>query len=173
LAKIVNFAIAYAVEAFGLAARVGISRVEAKKVIDDYYETYKGVRHFMEEVPKEAKEKGYVTSILGRRRYLPTINDRNYSVRLRAEREAINMPIQGFAADIVKIAMLKVDEALRREGLETQIIMQVHDELLLEGPEKEVERAKEIVKKEMETAVELDVPLVVEIGAGDNWMNAK
>jgi DNA polymerase I len=173
LAKIVNFAIAYAVEAYGLSARVGISRAEAKKVIEDYYETYKGVRAFMDEVPKEAKEKGYVTSMFGRRRYLPMINDRNYSVRLRAEREAINMPIQGSASDIVKLAMLKVDEALRRENLETKIIMQVHDELLLEAPEAEVEKVMEIVKREMETAVALDVPLIVEIGAGDNWMNAK
>jgi DNA polymerase-1 len=173
LAKIVNFAIAYAVEAYGLSARVGISRAEAKKVIDDYYDTYKGVRAFMDEVPKEAKEKGYVTSIFGRRRYLPTINDRNYSIRSRAEREAINMPIQGTASDIVKIAMLKVDEALRQANLETKIIMQVHDELLLEAPEAEVERVKEIVRREMESAVKLDVPLNIEIGAGDNWMNAK
>ncbi|MGI8494415.1 MAG: DNA polymerase I [Pyrinomonadaceae bacterium] len=172
-AKITNFAIAYAVEAYGLSQRVGISRAEAKKVIDDYYETYKGVRRFMEEIPIEAKEKGYVTSMLGRRRYVPSINDRNYSVRSRAEREAINMPIQGTASDIVKIAMLKVDVALRRENLKTRIIMQVHDELLLEGPSEEVERAEAIVKKEMESAVKLDVPLLVEIGAGDNWMNTK
>ncbi|MDQ3800969.1 MAG: DNA polymerase I [Acidobacteriota bacterium] len=173
LAKIVNFAIAYAVEAYGLSARVGITRAEAKKVIEDYYDTYKGVRRFMAEVPEQAREKGYVTSVYGRRRYLPTINDRNYSVRSRAEREAINMPIQGTASDIVKIAMLKVDEALRRAGLETRIIMQVHDELLLEAPEAEVGRATEIVRREMETAVEIDVPLKVEVGAGDNWMNAK
>jgi DNA polymerase-1 len=127
----------------------------------------------MAEVPEQAREKGYVTSTFGRRRYLPTINDRNYSVRSRAEREAINMPIQGTASDIVKIAMLKVDEALRRANLETKLIMQVHDELLLEAPEAEVERAMEIVKREMETAVKLDVPLAVEIGAGSNWMTAK
>jgi DNA polymerase-1 len=173
LAKIVNFAIAYAVEAFGLSARVGITRSEAKKVIEDYYNTYKGVRRFMDEVPEQAREKGYVTSALGRRRYLPSIKDRNYNVRLRAEREAINMPIQGYAADIVKIAMLKVDEALRRENMKTQIIMQVHDELLLEAPQEEVARAEEIVRREMERAVKLDVPLSVEVGAGDNWMNAK
>lgn len=173
LAKIVNFAIAYAVEAFGLSARVGISRAEAKKVIEDYYDTYKGVRRFMEEVPKQAKEKGYVTSVYGRRRYVPTINDRNYNVRSRAEREAINMPIQGTASDIVKIAMLKVDEVLQREKMKTRLIMQVHDELLLEAPNDEVEKAMAIVKKEMESAVELDVPLLVEIGAGENWMNTK
>lgn len=172
-AKITNFAIAYAVEAYGLASRVGISRVEAKKVIEDYYETYKGVKKFMDETPEVAREKGFITSIYGRRRYFPSINDRNYSIRSRAEREAINMPIQGTSSDIVKIAMLKVDEALRRAGLKTQMIMQVHDELLFESPESEVERATEIIKKEMETAVELDVPLLVEIGAGDNWMSTK
>jgi DNA polymerase-1 len=172
-AKITNFAIAYAVEAFGLSQRVGISRNEAKKVIEDYYNTYKGVKTFMEETPKIAREQGYVSSIYGRRRYVPSIKDRNYSVRLRAEREAINMPIQGTASDIVKMAMLKVEDALQRENLKTRIIMQVHDELLLESPDEEVERAKEIVKKEMETAVKLDVPLIVEVGAGENWMTAK
>lgn len=173
LAKIVNFAIAYAVEAYGLSQRVGISRAEAKEVIEDYYETYKGIKKFMEETPEIAKEQGFVTSILGRRRYVPSIRDRNYNVRSRAEREAINMPIQGTASDIVKIAMLRVRRALKRENLETRMIMQVHDELLLEGPDAEIPKALEIVKNEMEAAVELDVPLLVEIGAGDNWMNVK
>jgi DNA polymerase I len=172
-AKIVNFAIAYAVEAYGLSQRVGISRAEARKVIEDYYETYKGVKKFMDEMPELAREKGFLTSIYGRRRYFPSINDRNFSVRTRAEREAINLPLQGTASDIVKIAMLKVDEALRRAELKTQMIMQVHDELLFEAPEAEVEKAIEVIKKSMETAVELDVPLTVEIGAGDNWMNVK
>lgn len=172
-AKITNFAIAYAVEAYGLSQRVGISRVEAKKVIEDYYETYKGVKKFMEETPEIAKEQGYVTSIYGRRRYFPSINDRNFNVRHRAEREAINMPIQGTASDIVKMAMLKVDAALKRENLQTKMIMQVHDELLFEAPEAEVEKAMKIIKSAMESAVTLDVPLIVEIGAGENWMNAK
>jgi DNA polymerase-1 len=111
--------------------------------------------------------------LFGRRRYFPSINDRNFSVRSRAEREAINMPIQGTASDIVKIAMLKVDAALKKEGLQTQMIMQVHDELLFEAPKAEVKRASEIIKREMEAAAELDVPLIVEIGVGDNWMDAK
>lgn len=173
LAKIVNFAIAYAVESFGLSQRVGISRSEAKDVIEDYYETYKGIKKFMDETPEIAREQGFVTSLYGRRRYLPSIKDRNYNVRSRAEREAINMPIQGTASDIVKIAMLKVDEALKREGLKTRMIMQVHDELLLESPDAEVEKALEIIKTEMEKAVQLDVPLTVEIGAGKNWMTTK
>ncbi len=173
LAKIVNFAIAYAVEAYGLSSRVGLTRAEAKEVIEDYYETYKGIKKFMDETPEVAREQGFVSSIYGRRRYLPSISDRNYNVRSRAEREAINMPIQGTSSDIVKIAMLKVADALKRENLKTQMIMQVHDELLFEAPEAEVEKAMEIIKREMESAVELDVPLTVEIGAGDNWMNVK
>ncbi len=173
LAKIVNFAIAYAVESYGLSQRVGLSRAEAKDVIEDYYNTYKGIKTFMEETPEVAKAQGFITSILGRRRYLPAINDRNHNVRSRAEREAINMPIQGTASDIVKTAMLKVDKAIRREGLQAKVIMQVHDELLLEAPDNEVEKVLALVTKEMEAAVELDVPLTVEIGAGDNWMNVK
>ena len=172
-AKIVNFAIAYAIEPFGLSQRVGISRKEAKKVIEDYYNTYKGVRRFMEEVPEKAREHGYVRSIYGRIRPVPGINDRNGQLRARAEREAINMPIQGTSSDIVKIAMLKVDEALRRENLQARMVMQVHDELLVEAPADEAERVAQLLKHEMESAVELDVPLIAEAGIGDNWMDAK
>ncbi len=173
LAKIVNFGIAYAVEAFGLSQRVGLSRAEAKQVIETYYNTYKGIKKFMDETPEIAREKGFITSIYGRRRYLPSIKDRNFNVRSRAEREAINMPIQGTASDIVKMAMLKVDEALKREGLKTKMIMQIHDELLLEAPNSELEKAMEVVKTEMEKAVQLDVPLIAEIGSGKNWMVTK
>ena len=172
-AKIVNFAIAYAIEPWGLSQRVGISRQEAKKVIEDYYNTYKGVRRYMEEVPIRAREHGYVRSIYGRIRPLPGIMDRNANIRKAAEREAINMPIQGTASDIVKIAMLKVDEEFRRSALESRMLMQVHDELLVEVPEKEVGTVSEILKHEMETAVSLDVPLVADVGVGDNWMDAK
>src|SRR5204862_660528 len=132
LAKIVNFGIAYAVEAFGLSTRVGITKAEARKVIDDYFDTYKGIREYMDRIPQEARENGYVTSLFGRRRYFPGINDRNFVVRSRAEREAINMPIQGTASDIVKIAMISVSNAIAKEGLKTKMIMQVHDELLFE-----------------------------------------
>ncbi len=142
-------------------------------MIDDYFATYKGIRKYMDRIPEEAHDKGYVTSLFGRRRYFPGINDRNYTVRSRAEREAINMPIQGTASDIVKIAMIRVADALKREGLETRMIMQVHDELLFEGPAGEVKRAAELIKREMEAAAKLDVPLVVEVGVGDNWMDAK
>ncbi len=172
-AKIVNFAIAYAIEPWGLSQRVGISRQEAKKVIEDYYSTYKGVRRYMEEVPIRAREHGYVRSIYGRIRPLPGIMDRNANIRKAAEREAINMPIQGTASDIVKIAMLRVDEEFKQDGLESRLLMQVHDELLVEVPEKEVSKVSEILKHEMETAVSLDVPLVADVGVGDNWMDAK
>ncbi len=172
-AKIVNFAIAYAIEPWGLSQRVGISRAEARKVITDYYNTYKGVRRYMEEVPVRAREHGYVRSIYGRIRPLPGINDRNANIRKAAEREAINMPIQGTASDIVKIAMLHVEEEFRRSGSSAQLLMQVHDELLVEAPASESEHAAGILKREMEAAVKLDVPLVVDVGIADNWMDAK
>ena len=172
-AKIVNFAIAYAIEPWGLSQRVGISRAEAKKVIADYYNTYKGVRRYMEEVPLRAREHGYVRSIYGRIRPLPGINDRNANIRKAAEREAINMPIQGTASDIVKIAMLHVAEEFKRADLKAQLLMQVHDELLVETPAAESEQVAQILKHEMETAVQLDVPLIVDVGIADNWMDAK
>ena len=171
--KIVNFAIAYAIEPWGLSQRVGISRQEARKVIDDYYATYKGVRRYMDEIPVQAREHGYVRSLYGRIRPLAGINDRNANIRKAAEREAINMPIQGTASDIVKIAMLHADEAFRREGLNAEMLMQVHDELLVECPAHEAEKVAATLKREMENAVELDVPLIAETGIGDNWMDAK
>ena len=171
--KIVNFAIAYAIEPWGLSQRVGISRQEARKVIDDYYTTYKGVRRYMDEIPVQAREHGYVRSLYGRIRPLAGINDRNANIRKAAEREAINMPIQGTASDIVKIAMLRADEAFRREKLDARMLMQVHDELLVECPAEAAERVTQTLKREMENAVELDVPLVAETGIGDNWMDAK
>jgi DNA polymerase-1 len=173
LAKIVNFAIAYAIEPWGLSQRVGISREEAKKVIQEYYNTYKGVRRYMEEIPIKAREHGYVRSLYGRIRPLQGISDRNANIRKAAEREAINMPIQGTASDIVKIAMLHVEEEFKREKLKARMLMQVHDELLVEASAEETPRVVEILRKEMESAVELDVPLVVDVGVGDNWMDAK
>lgn len=171
--KIVNFAIAYAIEPWGLSQRVGISRQEARKVIDDYYATYKGVRRYMDEIPVQAREHGYVRSLYGRIRPLAGINDRNANIRKAAEREAINMPIQGTASDIVKIAMLHADEAFRRERLDARMLMQVHDELLVECPADTAEQVAATLKREMENAVELDVPLVADTGIGDNWMDAK
>jgi DNA polymerase-1 len=172
-AKIVNFAIAYAIEPWGLSQRVGISRQEARKVIDDYYDTYKGVRRYMDEIPVQARENGYVRSLYGRIRPLAGINDRNANIRRAAEREGINMPIQGTASDIVKIAMLHAEDAFRREGLDAKLLMQIHDELLVECPADQAERVAATLKREMERAVTLDVPLIAETGIGDNWMDAK
>jgi DNA polymerase-1 len=174
VAKIVNFGIAYAIGAFGLAQRISISRGEAKKVIDNYYKTYAGVRRYMEEMPERARQEGcIVRSIFGRLRRLPDLENRNGSLRARAEREAINMPMQGSASDIVKIAMLRVDEALKRSKLRGRMILQVHDELVFEVPRSEVEKTIKVVRTAMEGAAELAVPLLVEIGVGDNWMDAK
>lgn len=173
LAKIVNFGIAYAVEAFGLSSRVGITKQEARKVIDDYFATYKGIRAYMDRTPEEAREKGFITSLFGRRRYFPGIRDRNFAVRSRAERESINMPIQGTASDIVKIAMIRVANALKTGNYETKMIMQVHDELLFEAPESEIESISALVRAEMEAAATLDVPLIADVGSGKNWMDAK
>jgi DNA polymerase-1 len=173
LAKIVNFAIAYVIGPFGLAQRVGISRHEAKKVIEDYYRTYAGVKKYMDELPDKAREAGCVVrSIFGRLRRIPDLNSQGQA-RARAEREAINLPMQGTASDIVKMAMLRVAEALRREKLGARMILQVHDELVFEVPQKEAARASAAVKTAMESAAQLAVPLVVEIGTGGNWMDAK
>ena len=172
-AKIVNFGIAYVIGPFGLAQRVGISRNEAKKVIDEYYQTYAGVKKYMDELPDLARENGCaVRSIFGRKRRVPDLDSKG-AARARAEREAINMPMQGSASDIVKLAMLRVAESLRREKLKARMILQVHDELVFEVPKKEVEKTSEVVKAAMESAAKIDAPLLVEIGVGENWMDAK
>ncbi len=174
VAKIVNFGIAYVIGAFGLAQRVGISRAEAKKVINDYYATYKGVKRFMDEFPEQARqENNIVRTIYGRLRRIPDLANRNGNLRARAEREAVNMPMQGSAADIVKLAMIQTNEALRRARLHAKMILQVHDELVFEVPEAEVAQTGAVVKAAMEGAAALDVPLVVEVGVGKNWMDAK
>lgn len=173
LAKIVNFAIAYDIGAFGLAQRTGLTRAEAKKAIENYYQTYEGVHRYMEETRKRVHEDAVVKTIFGRIRPIPDINNRNHNLRARAEREAINAPIQGTAADLVKMAMIRVQERLRREKMGARMILQVHDELLLEVPEAEVEPTKDVVRQEMENVYALAVPLVVDIGVGRNWMVAK
>jgi DNA polymerase-1 len=173
VAKITNFGIAYVIGPFGLAQRVGISRTEAKKVIDDYYRTYAGVKKYMDELPEKAREAGgVVRSIYGRLRRVPDLGSKG-AARARAEREAVNMPMQGSASDIVKLAMLRVSEALKREKLKARMILQIHDELVFEVPVQEVEKTKQVVKTAMEAAVKIAVPLTVELGAGKNWMDAK
>lgn len=173
VAKIVNFGIAYAIGPFGLAQRVGISRHEAKKVIEGYYRTYAGVKRYMDELPEQAREANCtVRSIFGRLRRLPELKGKG-APRAGAEREAINMPMQGSASDIVKLAMLKVAAALRHEKLQARMILQIHDELVFEVPKKEVEETGRLVKRIMEQVAKIDVPLLVEIGVGENWMDAK
>ncbi|MGE0105242.1 MAG: DNA polymerase I [Blastocatellales bacterium] len=173
LAKIVNFGIAYVIGPFGLAQRVGISRTEAKKVIEDYYRTYAGVKKYMDELPDLARERGCaVRSIFGRLRKIPELNNKG-SERARAEREAVNMPMQGSASDIVKLAMIEVERSLKRHKLKARMILQVHDELVFEVPKKEIKQTTEIVREAMENVASLDVPLLVETGSGDNWMNVK
>ena len=173
VAKIVNFAIAYDIGPFGLAQRTGLSRAEAKAAIENYYQTYTGVRRYMEQTPEEVRKNGVVRTIFGRSRPIPDINNKNYNLRARAEREAINAPIQGTAADLVKIAMIHVHNRLRRERLSARMTLQVHDELLLEVPEAEVERTTQVVREEMEGVHVMDVPLVVDVHVGKNWMQAK
>lgn len=171
-AKTVNFGIIYGQGAFGLAEQTGLSRSEAKQMIDEYYKTYPKLKEYMAEQVKSARELGYVETILGRRRHLKDINSNNFVVRGHAERNAVNAPIQGSAADIIKIAMIKIDHELDREKLQTKMLLQVHDELVFESPIAEVETASKLIKTEMESAIKTKVPLLVEVGVGDNWLEA-
>ncbi len=174
LAKSTNFGIAYGVGAFGLAQRVGISRSEAKEAIEKYYATYTGVRHYMTNIPEQGRQQqGVVKTIFGRIRKLTDLNNSNHNLRTRAEREAINAPIQGTAADLVKLAMIKIYQRLKAEGLKSRMLLQVHDELLLEVIPEELNQVKELVKTEMEQVYLLSVPLVVEAHVGENWLELK
>lgn len=171
-AKTANFGIIYGISAFGLSQRMRIPRSEAKELIDGYFETYPGVREYMDHCISIAREKGYTETMFGRKRYLPDILSRNNTIRGNAERNAINTPIQGAAADIIKIAMVKIYNALNENKLKTEMIIQVHDELNLNVPVEELKEVRRIVRSAMENAVELSVPLVVEMDDGDNWMEA-
>ncbi len=171
-AKAINFGLIYGMSAFGLAKQLGISRGEAQTYIDHYFETYPGVKQYMEQTRADAKDRGYVETIFGRRLYLPEINARNPMRRQGAERTAINAPMQGTAADIIKRAMVAVDDWLRESGFDARMIMQVHDELVFEVNESEVEAFSQKIHQLMEHAVQLHVPLLVEVGVGDNWEQA-
>ena len=171
-AKTANFGIIYGISAFGLSQRMRISRTEARQLIDGYFETYPGVRAFMDECIRTAREQGYVETMYGRRRYLPDILSRNSVVRGNAERNAINSPIQGSAADVIKIAMVEIQSAFEKEKLKTSMILQVHDELNFDVLPDELERVKQIVKEKMENASALKVPLTVDMGEGANWLEA-
>ncbi len=169
VAKTVNFGIIYGMSAYGLAKELGIERHKAKEFIDKYFEKYPKVKEYMNWAINHAREKGYVTTILGRRRYIPDINSKSRHIREFAERTAINTPIQGSAADIIKLAMLRVDEALKREAIKADILLQVHDELVLECDESLCKSVCDIVKDNMENVIRLEVPLTVSVGWGKNW----
>jgi DNA polymerase-1 len=168
-AKAVNFGIVYGIGAFSLSNDIGVSVVEADRYIKSYLANYSGVAAFMENAKSSAKEKGYAETIFGRRRYLPELQEKNAIRRGFGERVAMNMPIQGTAADIIKIAMIKVFERLKEECPEAKLILQVHDELIIEAPEKDAEKVAELLKNTMESACELEVPLTVEVAHGKTW----
>ncbi|MBQ2322425.1 MAG: DNA polymerase I, partial [Bacteroidales bacterium] len=171
-AKTANFGIIYGISPFGLAERLDISRREAKEIIEGYFDKFPGVKAYMDNCIKEAQQTGVVKTLFGRRRYLPDINSRNQTVRGMAERNAINAPIQGTAADIIKVAMVAVHDEIIARGLQSRMILQVHDELVLEVPDDELEAVSQLVKQKMENACQLSVPLTVEVGVGDNWLQA-
>jgi DNA polymerase-1 len=171
-AKTANFGIIYGISAFGLSQRMNISRKEAKQLIDNYFETYRQIQNYMEESIRKAREKGYVETLLGRRRYLKDINSRNAMIRGFAERNAINAPIQGSAADIIKIAMISIQKNLISGRYESKMIMQVHDELILDVENSELESVIRMVKECMENAYPLSVPLEVDYGTGKSWFEA-
>lgn len=171
-AKTANFGIIYGISTFGLSERLGIPRAEAKELIDGYFATFPQVKAYMDSAIAQAHEQGFVETIFHRKRFLPDINSHNATVRGFAERNAINAPIQGSAADIIKIAMVRIADRLEREGLKTQMILQVHDELNFNVPNDEIERVKNLVREEMEGAYPLQIPLKVDIGIGQNWLEA-
>ena len=172
MAKTANFGIMYGISAFGLAQRLKCSRAVAKKLIDDYFLSFPSIRSFIDQTLAKARETLYTETMLGRRRYIPDINSNNANIRSIAERNAVNAPIQGTAADIIKMAMIRVDERLRRESLKSQLVLQIHDELLLEVPEAEIETVKALLVEEMENVMELSVPLTVECNYGKTWLEA-
>ena len=172
-AKAVNFGIVYGISEFGLAEQIDIKRNEAKQYIEQYLETYHGIRDYMKNIVEEAKEKGYVSTLFGRRRYIPELKSKNYMVRKFGDRAAMNTPIQGTAADIMKIAMINVYNELKANNLKSKIVLQIHDELIIETLNEEKEEVKEILKNQMEKAAKLLVPLNVEVEEGKNWYQAK
>ena len=171
-AKTANFGIIYGISTFGLAERLNIPRYEAKELIEGYFATYPRIKEYMAECVENARKQGFVTTICGRRRMLPDINSHNATVRGYAERNAINAPIQGSAADVIKIAMIRIFNRIESEGLKARMILQVHDELNFDVPVQEIEQLQRIVCEEMEQAYSLRVPLIADSGIADNWLEA-
>jgi DNA polymerase I len=168
-AKVVNFGIVYGLSAFGLSQNLGIEPGEAKQFINAYFERYGGVRAFIDRTLEEARREGKVKTLFGRVRPIPDINSKNANLRGFAERTAVNTPLQGTAADLIKIAMIRIDAGLRERGLKSRMTLQVHDELVFEVPEAEIEAMRTLVREQMEKVHPLTVPLLVEIGVGSNW----
>jgi len=173
IAKTVNFGLSYGMSPYGLSKDLEISQTEAKKYIDSYFKKYKGVKDYIKKTIIQARKNEFVITLLNRRRYLPEINSKNGNVRGFAERTAINMPIQGTSADIIKVAMIQITQKLKAKGLKAKMSLQIHDELLFEVPEGEVDELSRLAKEEMEKAVSLDVPVVVDIKKGKNWRDLK
>ncbi|MCH9029562.1 MAG: DNA polymerase I, partial [Bacteroidetes bacterium] len=171
-AKEVNFGILYGIGPFGLKTRLGITQSHAKEIIETYFSTFKRVKEYMDDSIASAREKGYSETLLGRRRYLRNINNNNHFVRQFEERVAINMPIQGTAADMIKLAMINIHNELKKGKSKTKMVLQVHDELLFDAHKDEVEELTPVIKKLMETALPLKVPVVVDVGVGINWLDA-
>jgi DNA polymerase-1 len=172
IAKTANFGIMYGISAFGLSQRLNIGRGEAKKIIDDYFANFPAISSYIQDTLAAARETGYVETLFGRRRYLPDINSKNGTVRALAERTAINAPIQGTSADIIKLAMINVDRRLTEEGLKSRMVLQIHDELMFDAIPEELERLKQLVTEEMENVITLSIPLTVECNHGNNWLEA-
>ena len=172
IAKTANFGIMYGISAFGLSQRLHIGRAEAKKIIDDYFANFPAISSYIEDTLASARETGYVETLFGRRRYLPDITSRNGTVRALAERNAINAPIQGTSADIIKLAMINVANRIEKEGLKSRMVLQIHDELVFDAVRDEIEVLTAIVKEEMENVTKLSVPLTVECNYGNNWLEA-
>ncbi|MFC5558329.1 DNA polymerase I [Ureibacillus thermophilus] len=172
-AKAVNFGIIYGISDYGLSQNLDISRKEAGEFIEKYFQSFPGVKEYMDNIVQEAKMKGYVTTLLNRRRYLPDISSKNFNLRSFAERTAMNTPIQGSAADIIKKAMIDIDARLKEEGMQAKLLLQVHDELIFEAPKEEIEKLEKMVPEVMENAITLEVPLKVDISYGKTWYDAK
>jgi len=171
-AKMVNYGIAYGISAFGLAQRLGIPRKEAMEIIDEYFRQFSGIRKYMDDTIAFARSHGYVQTVTGRRRYMRDITSSNATVRGGAERNAINAPIQGSAADMIKIAMVNIYRELRQRKLKTKMLLQVHDELVFDLYAPEEAEVRQLVEEKMRSAIQLEVPIEVEVGVGDNWLEA-
>ena len=172
-AKAVNFGIVYGISDFGLAKNLGISRQEARDFIDRYLARYPKVKAYMDACVENGRSHGYVTTLFGRRRYLPELKSANYNQRAFGERAAMNSPIQGTAADIIKLAMVRVNQALSAQGYKSRLILQVHDELIVEAPIEEAQSVAALVRREMEGVIALDVPLSADVSTGGNWYDCK